>query len=119
MISQNFTYTLIALESLSVTSRSSISTSRFAAYSSNLKINGVIDTSGRGCVGGQGLGKGKNANKLCTATGGAYGGSGGAAASIANPGGDGDFCSQFSSIPYGEFDSFSVFEGSGGGGLNI
>jgi hypothetical protein len=119
MIVQNFTYTIIALENLVVSPKSSITTSRFAAYSADMQISGIIDTTGRGCSGGQGLGKGKNANKFCTATGGAYGGAGGAAASILNPGGSRDFCDEFSSIPYGTFDGFNVFEGSGGGGLNI
>ena len=94
MVQENFTYTVIALKNFNVSSNSQIITSRFGSYAAQISIDGTIDTSGKGCVGGAGLGKGKSSSKVCTATGGAYGGSGGVASSIANIGKevDGDIC---------------------------
>jgi len=82
IVLNNFTYTIIALDTLSISPQALIQTSRFAAYANVTVLGGTIDTSSKGCAGGQGIGKGKNANSLCTATGGAYGGFGGASAPI-------------------------------------
>lgn len=113
----NFTYTIIALDTIDVSPQTLIQTSRFAAYANVTILEGTIDTSSRGCPGGTGIGKGKNANSFCTATGGAYGGFGGASAPIGLT--SQDICNHFTSMPYGDYSSFKVIEGSGGGGLSI
>ena len=115
-LARNFTYTVVALGMLNVSASTVITTPKFGAYASSARIEGTVDTSAKGCLGGQGLGKGKSSNRLCTATGGAYGGRGGKA--VAESTGEEIEGCDYKSAPYGRFDSFAVLEGSGGGGIS-
>lgn len=56
-----------------------IETSRFGAYANVIEMEGTIDTSGQGCVGSDGLGRGRAPTGNCTASGASHGGRGGRA----------------------------------------
>lgn len=52
MLMNNFTYTVVALGKLNVTTASKIQTSRFGGFANTVFIDGSIDASSRGCIGG-------------------------------------------------------------------
>ena len=93
---------------------------------------GTINTTAQGCVAGEGLGKGMASTVNCSATGGSHGGIGGYAINKytrSNPAppfepsvityDDDPFqdkmCQYFAPVPYGDYYSSIVLEGSGGG----
>ena len=59
-----------------------IETSRIGIYAKQLEIEGTIDTSGQGCVGSDGLGRGRAPAGNCSASGASFGGRGGRATAI-------------------------------------
>ena len=80
LLSTNFTYTIIAMNRLKLIDPSTlIQTSRLGAYAGLIEIEGTIDTSGQGCVGSDGLGRGRAPFGNCSASGASHGGSGGRA----------------------------------------
>jgi|LauGreDrversion4_2_1035121.scaffolds.fasta_scaffold2354397_2 uncharacterized hydantoinase/oxoprolinase family protein len=81
-VSTNFTYTIIAMNRIRlINPNTKIYTSRFGAYARVFEIEGMIDTSGYGCLGSDGLGRGI-ATGNCTGSGASHGGKGGSGTAI-------------------------------------
>jgi hypothetical protein len=59
-----------------------IETSRLGIYAKTVEIEGTVDTSGAGCVGSDGLGRGRAPSGNCSGSGASYGGRGGRATAV-------------------------------------